>query len=115
MRPAREPSVAMKLLRIHLTEGKSFQGKPLHEAILGRCRELGIAGATVFRGVEGYGETAEVHRHRGLHGDLPLVIVIVDEAANLSGLVEELGRMLPSGLLAMSDVRVRRVRKSVHS
>ena len=98
-----------RLLRIHFSEGKVFQGKPLQESIIGKCRELGIAGASVFRGLEGFGETAEMHRRRVLHPDLPLVIVIVDEAAKLARLIPEVERMMDSGLIAISDVKARRV------
>lgn len=100
---------AAQLLRIHLTEGRLFQGQPLHEAIVARCRSIGIAGATVFRGLEGFGETAELHRHRALGHDQPLVIVIVDEPARIARLVPELESMMQSGVIAISDVRVRRV------
>jgi hypothetical protein len=98
-----------KLLRVHFSEGKTFRGKPLHESIIGKCREFGIAGASVFRGLEGFGETAEVHRHRVLHPDLPVVIVIVDEAGKLARLIPEVESMMDSGLIAISDVRARRV------
>lgn len=98
-----------KLLRIHFSEGKAVQGKPLLESIIDKCRGLGIAGASVFRGLEGFGETAEVHRHRVLHPDLPVVIVIVDEAARLARLIPEVESMMDSGLIAISDVKARRV------
>ena len=101
-----------QLLRIHLTEGRTFEGKPLHEAILTKCREQGIAGATVFRGLEGFGETAEVHRHRALHSDQPLVIVVVDEPARLARLIPEVEAIMQSGLIAISDVTARRVTRS---
>jgi PII-like signaling protein len=103
---------AAKLLRIHLSEGDARDGMLMHEAILGKCHELGIAGATVFRGLEGYGETAEVHRHRLLHHDQPLVIVVVDDAAKLSLLIPEVEAMMQSGMMAMSDVKALRVKKS---
>jgi PII-like signaling protein len=101
-----------QLLRIHITEGRSFEGKPLHEAILAKCREQGIAGATVFRGLEGFGETAEVHRHRVLHSDQPLVIVVVDEPARLSRLIPEVEAIMRSGIIAISEVTARRVTRS---
>ena len=56
---------AARLLRIHISESDRYEGKPLYEAIVQKCRELNIAGATVFRGLEGYGETAEMHRAHG--------------------------------------------------
>jgi PII-like signaling protein len=100
---------AAQLLRIHLTEGRTIEGTPVHEAILTKCRELGVAGATVFRGLEGFGETAEVHRHRLLHSDQPLVIVIVDEPARLARLIPEVEAIMHTGLIAISDVTALRV------
>lgn len=101
-----------KLLRIHISEGDLFQGKPLHEAIVARCREMKIAGATVLRGLEGYGETAEIHRaHLTRRDDRPILITIVDTAENLARLTPEVEAMMHTGLLASSDVEVIRVQK----
>jgi uncharacterized protein len=58
-----------KLLRLHFGEADQYNGKPLYETIVNRCKELKIAGATVFRGLEGYCETAEIHRHRLIRKD----------------------------------------------
>lgn len=101
-----------KLLRIHLSEGDVSHGKPMYEAILEKCHELGLAGATVFRGLEGYGETAEVHRHRALRHDQPIVIVVVDDADQVARLLAEVEAMMQSGMMAISDVKALRVRKS---
>jgi hypothetical protein len=104
-----------RLLRIHISEGDRFQGKPLYEAIVAKCRELKIAGATFLRGLEGYGETAEMHRpHLGRHNQ-PIVISIVDTAANLSRLIPAVEEMMDTGLIAVSDVQVIRVQKKVAS
>ena len=100
-----------RLLRIHLSEGDRFQGKPLYEAIVARCRELKIAGATVFRGLEGYGESAEMHRSHLAHNDRPIVISVVDSAENVSRLVPAVEEMMDTGLIAVSDVEVIRVQK----
>ena len=103
---------AAQLLHIHLAEGRDFEGQPLHEAILARCRTLGIAGATVFRGLEGFGDTAEIHRHHAVGSNQPLEIVIVDEANRISKLVPELEAMMQSGVIALSEVKARRVTKN---
>ena len=68
-----QPGSPAHLLRIHISERDRYQGKPLYEAIVARCRELKIAGATVFRGLEGYGESAEMYR--------PIVIAVSDVGA----------------------------------
>jgi PII-like signaling protein len=100
-----------KLLRIHISEGDRFDGKPLYEAIVARCREMNIAGATVFRGLEGFGESAQMHKAHLARRDQPIVISIVDAADNLNRLAAELERMLDTGLMAVSDVEVIRVQK----
>ena len=108
-----QPGYPAKLLRIHISEGDRFQGKPLYEAIVAKCREMKIAGATVFRGLEGYGESAEMHRSHLARRDQPIVIAIVDTADNLTGLVPVVEEMMDTGLMAMSEVRVVRVQKKV--
>jgi PII-like signaling protein len=100
-----------KLLRIHISESDRFDGKPLYEAIVAKCRELKIAGATVFRGLEGYGETAEVHRAHVVHSDRPILITIVDGAENLALLIPVVEEMMDTGLMVASDVEVVRVQK----
>jgi hypothetical protein len=100
-----------KLLRVHVIEGDRHQGKPLHEAIIEKCRELKIAGATVFRGVEGYGEAAEIHRLHLLGHDLPIVVQIVDAPDNIERLLPVIEDMLDKGLIAISDVRALRIHK----
>jgi PII-like signaling protein len=91
-----------RLLRLHFSERDRWQGQPLYEAIVQRCRELQIAGATVFRGLEGYGETAGIDRH-------PIVVTIVDTAENIARLIPELESMMDTGMIAASDVEVIRI------
>lgn len=102
-----------RLLRIHISEGDRFQGKPLHEAIVAKCRELKIAGATVFRGLEGYGESAEMHKSHLARRDQPILISIVDTGENLSRLIPVVEEMMDTGLIAVSDAEVVRVQKKV--
>jgi PII-like signaling protein len=101
-----------KLLRLHFTERDRYQGKPLYEAIVEKCRELKIAGATVFRGLEGYGDTAEIHRSHALRHDLPIVVQIVESAENIQRLVPILEAMMDKGLIAVSDVSMIRIQKA---
>ena len=100
-----------RLLRIHISEGDRVQGKPLYEAIVAKCRELKIAGATVLRGLEGYGESAELHRSHLARHDQPIVVSIVDTAENLDRLVPMVEDLMDTGLIAVSDVQVIRVQK----
>lgn len=101
-----------KLLRLHFGESDRYKGKPLYEAIVHRCKELKIAGATVFRGLEGYGETAEIHRHHLIKKDQPIVVTIVDTAENLERLIPEVEAMMNTGMIATSDVEYIRIEKS---
>ena len=101
-----------KLLRLHFTERDRHHGKPLYEAIVEKCRELKIAGATVFRGLEGYGDTAEIHRSHILRNDLPIVVQIVDSPENIERLAPILEEMMDKGLIAISDVSTLRIQKA---
>ena len=101
-----------KLLRLHFTERDRYQGNPLYDAIVQKCLDLKIAGATVFRGLEGYGETAEIHRSHVLTHDLPIVIQIVDTQENVQRLLPIVEEMMDKGLIAMSDVSVLRIQKA---
>ena len=100
-----------KLLRLHFGESDQHNGKPLYEAIVNRCKELKIAGATVFRGLEGYGETAEIHRHHLIKKDQPIVVTIVDTQENLARLIPEIEEMMDTGMIATSDVDYMRIEK----
>jgi len=101
-----------KILRVYLLESDRYLGQPLFEAIVAKCRELRIRGASVFRGLEGYGETAELHRAHLVRHDQPIVIVIVDTEENLNRLVPVIEEMIGTGVLATSDVEIIRVEKS---
>jgi PII-like signaling protein len=101
-----------KILRLHFGESDQYNGKPLYEAIVHRCKELTIAGATVFRGLEGFGESAEIHRHHMIRRDQPIVVTIVDTAENLARLIPELEEMMDTGMIATSDVDYLRIEKT---
>jgi len=101
-----------KILRLHFSEHDRYRGKPLYEAVVEKCRELHIAGATVYRGLEGYGETAEMHRSHLLTHDLPIVVSIVDSAENVARLLPVVEEMMDKGLIAMSDVEMIRIQRS---
>jgi hypothetical protein len=100
-----------KLLRLHFSEHDKHEGKPLYEAIVAKCREMSIAGATVFRGLEGYGESAEIHRSHLLSHDLPIGVTIVDSEDNIRRLLPVIEEMLDKGLIAISDVEEFRIRR----
>lgn len=101
-----------KLLRLHFTERDRYRGKPLYEAIVHKCQELKIAGASVFRGLEGYGDSAEIHRSHIITHDLPIVVQIVDFEENVRRLLPVVEEMMDRGLIAMSDVKIIRIQKA---
>lgn len=107
----RQPQPA-ELLRIHISEADRHHGRPLYEAIVDKCRELRIAGATVFLGLEGYGESAELHRAGLLHHNCPVVINIVDTPENIQRLIAAAAEMIDTGLMARSPVQMIRVEKT---
>jgi uncharacterized protein len=102
---------AGEILRIHISESDRYEGRPLYEAIVALCREMKMAGATVFLGVEGYGETADLHRAHLLHSERPLVIAIVDSAENIRRLAAAVEPMMHTGVLATSRVQMIRVER----
>jgi uncharacterized protein len=95
-----------KLLRVYVNEHDQYGGKPLYAAIVDRCRELKIAGATVFRALEGFGETAELHHHHLLRGDQPIVITIVERPEKAQQILPILESMMNGGIIAVTDVEV---------
>ena len=105
------PGQPARLLRIHISESDRYGGKPLYEEIVNKCREMKIAGATAFRGLEGYGETAEMHKYHFTRHDQPILITIIDTAESLARLVPVIEEMMDTGLIAISDVHTVRVQK----
>jgi len=106
-----QPAQPAEILRIHISESDRDHGKPLYEAIVAKCRELKIAGATVFRGVEGYGETAEMHRAHLVRSDRPIIITVVDTEENIRRLIPAVAELMDTGLMATSAVQMIRVQK----
>src|ERR1700681_1053410 len=100
-----------KILRLHFSESDQYDGKPLHEAIVQKCYDMNIAGATVFRGLEGFGESAEIHRHHLVGHDQPIVVVIAESEDRIRDLVPVMEQMMDTGMIAVSDVEVIRVER----
>lgn len=96
-----------KMLRIHFGEDDKWHGKPLYEAIVAKCRELDIAGATVFRGIEGYGASTLIHKKHLLRSsDRPIMVSVIDTEEKIRTLIPALDEMVDEGLIAMSEVEV---------
>ena len=99
-----------RMLRIHFGESDKWQGKPLHEAIVAKCRELGMAGAIVYRGIEGYGTSTRLRHssHWILSRDAPIMVSIIDTEEQIARLIPHLDQMVGEGLIAISTVQVTR-------
>lgn len=97
-----------ELLRIFVGESDRYEGRPLHERIVELARARGLAGATVLRGILGYGTHSRIHSAKVLRlsEDLPLVIEIVDSGAKIEALLPELEGMIGEGLATIEKVRV---------
>jgi PII-like signaling protein len=95
-------------LRIYIGEADRWHGRPLAEAIVLRLRELGLAGATVVRGIEGFGRNAHLHTAKilRLSEDLPIVIDVVDREARIREVLPVLDGMVGDGLITIENVEV---------
>jgi len=96
------------LLRIFVGESDRWHGKPLYEVIVERARAEGLAGATVLRGLEGFGAHSRVHTSRilRLSEDLPVVIEIVDRPERIEAILPALDELVAEGLVTLERVRV---------
>jgi hypothetical protein len=97
------------LMRIHLGERDRWHGRPLYQAILELLRERHFAGATVLRGIAGFGATARIHTDQVLRLsiDLPIVLECVDTEEKVEHILPELDAMIGGGLITMEKVKVR--------
>jgi hypothetical protein len=96
------------LLRIFVGESDRHDGRPLYEAIVTEARRRGLAGATVLRGVMGFGANSRIHTTKilRLSEDLPMVIEIVDEASKINAFIPDLDVMIPEGLVTLERVQI---------
>lgn len=96
------------LLRIFIGEGDKFEGKPLYKQIVNICREMNIAGATVLRGIMGFGANSKVKTTSilRLSDDLPLVVEIVDTEEKIDTLLPLLDDMMDGGLITLEKVQI---------
>lgn len=101
-------SGAAKRLSVYIGESDRHQHKPLYSEIVHRAHRAGLAGATVLRGIEGFGASQHVHTTRllSLSEDLPVVIIIVDEAERIEQFALELDELISEGLVVIDDVHV---------
>jgi PII-like signaling protein len=96
-------------LRLGMGEADKHEGRPLYEWLVLRARERGLAGATVLRGVMGFGAHSRVHTYRieRLSLDLPMVVEIVDTREKLEAFLAEIDPLIHDGLATLEDTEVR--------
>lgn len=97
-----------ELLRIFIGESDRYQGKPLYEVIVLEARKRGMAGATVLRGVMGFGADSRMHTAKVLRlsEDLPIIVEIVDKPDRIADFLPELDKMIDEGLITLERARV---------
>jgi hypothetical protein len=98
-----------KLLRIFVGEQDTHQGKPLYQWLVEEARSQGLAGATVLRGMEGYGAHSRLHTAKVLRLsiDLPVVIEIVDTEEKIEAFLPIVDNAIPEGLATVERVEIR--------
>lgn len=96
------------LMRIHIGERDRFSGNPLHQEIMEILRARGYAGATVLRGIAGFGASSRVHRAGilGMSLDLPLVIECVETEEKIRAILPELDGMMEGGMITLERAKV---------
>lgn len=97
------------LLRIFIGESNRHGGRPLHEWLVLRAKEQHLAGATVVRGIMGFGKTSRIHTSKimRLSTDLPIVVEIVDTEEKVEAFLRDVGDIITDGLATIENVRVR--------
>ncbi|MCX7045390.1 MAG: DUF190 domain-containing protein [Candidatus Sumerlaeota bacterium] len=97
-----------ELVRIFIGESDKYHGRPLYEVIVELARKRGMAGATVFHGVLGFGAHSRIHTAKilRLSEDLPVLIEIVDKTERIDAFLPELDTMIDEGLVTREKVRI---------
>jgi hypothetical protein len=97
-----------KLLRIFIGESDRYNGKPLYEAIVNLARGRSMAGATVLRGILGFGAHSRIHSAKilRLSEDLPIIVEIVDKPERIETILPEIDEMIGEGLATLEDIQV---------
>ena len=100
-----------RMMRIYLGESDQWQGEPLYDAIVKKLRMMDVAGATVYRGILGYGVKGHTHKTGALHfsRDLPVMISVVDTEEKVNRAIDTVEGMMTDGLIVLSDVDVIRL------
>jgi PII-like signaling protein len=106
---------AAKMIRIYLGESDKYNGEPLYDVIVKKLRMMGISGATVYRGILGYGAKKQAHKEGLLHisHDLPIQISIAETTERVDELLNVVSGLMQDGLIVVSDVELHRVVRQI--
>lgn len=96
------------LMRVHIGESDKWHHKPLHEAIVELLRKEGFSGATVLRGVGGYGGSSVYHTDKLLRmsQDLPIIVEVIESTERIEKILPQMDEMVEGGLITLEKVRV---------
>ena len=96
------------LMRVFIGESDKYHGRPLYEVLLERFRKKGLAGATVLRGVAGFGASSKVHTDKVLRLslDLPLIIEVVETEETIQAILPDLDELIGGGLITLERANV---------
>ncbi len=100
------------LMRIFISEADRHKGKPLYEVLVEMLRKQGFAGATVLKGVAGFGENSVMHTDKllCLSTELPLVIEVIDGEEKIQQIIPQFDELMQGGMITLEKVRVIRYR-----
>jgi PII-like signaling protein len=103
-----------RMLRVFIGEADKWHGEPLYDAIVKKLRMLDIAGATVYRGILGYGAKGHQHKQSFFHvsRDMPIMLSVIDSAEKIATAAEAIEGMLEDGLIVVSDADIVRLVRS---
>ena len=95
-------------LTVYIGESDTWHRKPLYTEIVHRAQRAGLAGASVFRGVEGYGASSTIHTTRllSMSEDLPVAVVVIDTADRIRAFLPQLDELVTEGLITLDEVEV---------
>jgi hypothetical protein len=103
-----ETSGNYKMLKIYVNEDSRYKGHNLYHALVIKLKEIGMAGVTVTRGLEGYGKSKAIHDMKilDLSSSLPIILEVIDEAEKIEKAIPIVKEMVNEGLVITTDINV---------
>ncbi|MYX95085.1 DUF190 domain-containing protein [Streptomyces sp. SID486] len=103
-------------LTVHVGENDTWHHRPLYSEIVHRAHAAGLAGASVFRGIEGFGASSRIHTSRllSLSEDLPVAVVVVDAEERVRAFLPQVGEVVGEGLMTLEECEIVRYGSRAH-